>query len=192
MSARTAGGISSTIQTTQRCLWLEPTTTEARSRSRYPFSVAADAGYPVLRAAQISGTSRLRESAAHHHVRDSSSNSRLHRTRTAALLCPKSQGLRARFAPVNRGSLGAKVTERICTSLRDLTAMGATVSGVASPDQPCEVCTHSWQEHLLCATSRPPTEGWIECPEENCTCHQTWSLPHETAEQVRQHYVPEE
>ncbi len=47
------------------------------------------------------------------------------------------------------------------------------------------LCVHLWAEHRLCGHGSPPTEGWIECPVEACTCHDTWSLPEDVAAQVR-------
>jgi hypothetical protein len=87
---------------------------------------------------------------------------------------------------------GANVSENIYAKVSALTAMGAIVSGVRSGGEECPACKHPWQEHDLCASARPPTEGWIECPVPGCGCHQTWSLPADVAEQVRQHYVAEE
>jgi hypothetical protein len=74
----------------------------------------------------------------------------------------------------------------------DLKGMGAWVRDIDSGDHACEQCGHPWQEHQLCATSRPPTEGWIECPAEGCKCHQTWSVPPDTAAELRKHYVAAE
>jgi hypothetical protein len=43
----------------------------------------------------------------------------------------------------------------------------------------CGICGHDFDKHqLLCnllEDKTTPTEGWIMCPEENCTCFQTWS-----------------
>jgi hypothetical protein len=71
----------------------------------------------------------------------------------------------------------------------DLKGMGALIRDVDPRDHACEQCGHPWQEHVLCAASRPPTEGWIECPVEGCECHQTWSVPADTAAELRRHYV---
>lgn len=49
----------------------------------------------------------------------------------------------------------------------------------------CVQCAHPWGQHRLCGHGSPPTEGWIECPVEACTCHGTWSLPEDLAAQVR-------
>lgn len=70
--------------------------------------------------------------------------------------------------------------------------MNASILAVDSGDHSCEQCHHPWQEHRLCAMSRPPTGGWIECPVEGCDCYQTWSVPEDTAAQLREHYVAEE
>ena len=43
----------------------------------------------------------------------------------------------------------------------------------------CGNCGHDFDKHqLLCNLNEgnaTPTEGWIICPEEDCTCFQTWS-----------------
>ncbi len=43
----------------------------------------------------------------------------------------------------------------------------------------CGSCGHDFNKHeLACNLSEDdgtPIEGWIMCPEENCTCFQTWS-----------------
>ena len=43
----------------------------------------------------------------------------------------------------------------------------------------CGNCGHDFDKHqLLCNLeddNSTPTEGWIICPEENCSCFQTWS-----------------
>jgi hypothetical protein len=39
--------------------------------------------------------------------------------------------------------------------------------------------------HALTTLDYPPTEGWIECPVDGCTCRQTWSLEPEVAAQIR-------
>ena len=49
----------------------------------------------------------------------------------------------------------------------------------------CTQCAHPWEAHRLCGHGSPPTEGWIECPVEACTCHGTWSLPEDVAAQAR-------
>ena len=63
------------------------------------------------------------------------------------------------------------------------------IGGLDPGSEECPQCGHPWQEHLLRAESRPPVEGWIECPVEGCTCHQTWSLPPDTAAQIKSHLV---
>ena len=77
----------------------------------------------------------------------------------------------------------------IYARIGDLDVIGVRILEVDAGDNTCEQCGHPWQEHHLCATSRPPTEGWIECPTEGCDCHQTWSVPPDTAAQLRAHYV---
>ncbi len=69
--------------------------------------------------------------------------------------------------------------------VRDLDTAGARIVGIDASADDCAVCGHPWREHHLCARSRPPTEGWIECPVKNCECQQTWSVPAETATQLR-------
>jgi hypothetical protein len=54
-----------------------------------------------------------------------------------------------------------------------------------SPTQLCDQCDHDWAAHRLCGYGSPPTEGWIECPVEGCTCKGTWSLPPDVADQVK-------
>ena len=79
------------------------------------------------------------------------------------------------------------MSDTIRARVGDLKTMGAKVVGVGPEDHACEVCGHPWQEHFLRATSRPPTSGWIECPVEGCKCYQTWSLPEDTAAELRKH-----
>jgi hypothetical protein len=79
------------------------------------------------------------------------------------------------------------MSEVIQARVGDLKNAGAWIRDLDPGEHDCGQCGHPWQEHLLCATSRPPTEGWIECPVEGCKCHQTWSMPAETAAQLRAH-----
>jgi hypothetical protein len=70
----------------------------------------------------------------------------------------------------------------------ELETVGVWIAERNAASDDCESCGHSWGDHLLCATSRPPTAGWIECPVEGCQCHSTWRVPADTAEQLRQHH----
>lgn len=44
-------------------------------------------------------------------------------------------------------------------------------------EEMCTQCGHPWNPHLVMGYGDPPTEGWIECPVEGCTCTMTWSVP---------------
>ena len=55
----------------------------------------------------------------------------------------------------------------------------ARLGDVDPAERPCTQCGHPWTDHLMCAESRPPTRGWIECPVESCKCHSTWSMSEE-------------
>jgi len=48
----------------------------------------------------------------------------------------------------------------------------------------CAGCGHNFDNHeLMCIreADETPFEGWIICPEENCTCFSTWSANYEGA-----------
>jgi hypothetical protein len=78
---------------------------------------------------------------------------------------------------------GNRPTEKfdIENTLRQLIAKANSQAKVAGkPDiKICGICGHDFDKHqLLCnliEDKTTPTEGWIMCPEENCTCFQTWS-----------------
>jgi hypothetical protein len=53
---------------------------------------------------------------------------------------------------------------------------------VAGADELCAQCGHPWNPHTVFGYGDPPTEGWIECPVEGCTCRMTWSVPPEAAD----------
>jgi hypothetical protein len=48
----------------------------------------------------------------------------------------------------------------------------------------CSNCGHDFNNHELRCISieenETPKEGWIMCPEENCTCFQTWSANYDS------------
>jgi hypothetical protein len=49
----------------------------------------------------------------------------------------------------------------------------------------CARCGHPKGKHKLIGYAEPgevPREGWVQCPVEGCTCHQTWSGPGGSAE----------
>lgn len=43
-------------------------------------------------------------------------------------------------------------------------------------DEMCAQCGHPFNPHVVMGYGDPPTEGWIECPVEGCTCRMTWSM----------------
>jgi len=62
----------------------------------------------------------------------------------------------------------------------------ATIAPIGEDsDGLCKQCGHPWDAHRLCGHGSPPTEGWIECPVEGCTCHGTWSFEAEVAAQIK-------
>ena len=44
-------------------------------------------------------------------------------------------------------------------------------------EQICGRCGHDWNKHKLIGYGKPPLEGWIVCPEEDCFCFMTWDTP---------------
>ncbi len=87
---------------------------------------------------------------------------------------------------------GRFMANTIKARIGDAESMGGRIHRGNAGSDICESCVHLWSEHRLCAISRPPTEGWIECPADGCECHRTWSMPADTAEQVRQMHQSEE
>ena len=47
------------------------------------------------------------------------------------------------------------------------------------PGANCDSCGHPFDEHQMMGQinegEEAPTEGWMMCPEEDCTCFRTWS-----------------
>jgi hypothetical protein len=52
---------------------------------------------------------------------------------------------------------------------------------IPGADELCAQCGHPWNPHRVYGYGDPPTEGWIDCPVEGCTCRMTWSMPSEPA-----------
>lgn len=53
----------------------------------------------------------------------------------------------------------------------------AKVSGPAASAEVCSQCGHGWGDHLMHPAVYPyPTDGWITCPLQACTCRNTWSV----------------
>jgi hypothetical protein len=50
----------------------------------------------------------------------------------------------------------------------------------------CVQCGHFWNPHRLLGYGNPPTEGWMECPVEGCTCRMTWSAEPKLAAGVKE------
>jgi hypothetical protein len=48
-------------------------------------------------------------------------------------------------------------------------------------DEICIQCGHPFNAHRLHGFAPSPTEGWIDCPVQGCTCKATWRMgPGET------------
>jgi len=57
-------------------------------------------------------------------------------------------------------------------------AMGEILGWVKKITQDVELCSqcgHNFNAHLLKGYGEPPTEGWMECPVDGCSCEMTWS-----------------
>ncbi len=50
------------------------------------------------------------------------------------------------------------------------------------PGDPCRQCGHDFNAHQLKGFGEPPVEGWMECPLNDCSCHQTWASAGGSAE----------
>ena len=53
--------------------------------------------------------------------------------------------------------------------------MAQDLEPVPGAEEMCAHCGHPWNPHQVFGYGDPPTEGWIECPVEGCTCRMTWS-----------------
>jgi hypothetical protein len=67
----------------------------------------------------------------------------------------------------------------------------ARIGDLEAVERTCEQCGHPWEEHLMCSQAQPPTEGWIECPEEGCSCRSSWKLTVGDAAEMRKSHVAE-
>lgn len=61
----------------------------------------------------------------------------------------------------------------------------ADTKKIPGEDELCTQCGHLWNPHRLLGYGSPPTEGWMECPVEGCTCRMTWSMEASLAAQIR-------
>ena len=78
-----------------------------------------------------------------------------------------------------RGSFAALGVERVHRNMNE------TSAEIPGADELCAQCGHPFNPHRLLGYGSPPTEGWMECPVEGCTCHMTWSLQPEAAAQIK-------
>jgi hypothetical protein len=56
-----------------------------------------------------------------------------------------------------------------------------TLNNEKGQQQICRQCGHDWSKHRLTGLKTEdypiPMEGWMACPEEECTCFMTWDTP---------------
>ena len=55
-----------------------------------------------------------------------------------------------------------------------------TLNNEKGQQQICSQCGHDWNKHQIMfhkIEGKPPLEGWIVCPEEDCFCFMTWDTP---------------
>lgn len=53
-------------------------------------------------------------------------------------------------------------------------------------EDPCDICGHDFNTHLVKGYGEPPTEGWMECPVDGCECERTWSLDEESKKGIEE------
>src|SRR5436190_23188992 len=78
-------------------------------------------------------------------------------------------------------------------TVAELDAAIAQLGGAMVPSSPsniCGECGHTWSAHEAHATRWPyPTEGWITCPADHCSCRTTWSLDDESKKAFDRSYA---
>ena len=63
--------------------------------------------------------------------------------------------------------------------------MSDATKSVPGEDELCKQCGHLFNPHRLLGYGNPPTEGWMECPVEGCTCKMTWSMDPKAPEHIK-------
>jgi len=62
---------------------------------------------------------------------------------------------------------------------------------IPGADQLCDQCGHLFNPHRLLGYGDPPTEGWMECPVEGCTCRMTWSMAPDVSDEIKSTFKPQ-
>jgi hypothetical protein len=68
--------------------------------------------------------------------------------------------------------------------------MAETINNSSNADDLCPECGHLFGRYRLLGYGVPPTEGWMECPIEGCTCKMTWNMNADDAPKLKTVFKP--